>query len=83
MNIKFWLQESPDSSCGLTACNKRDPYASKADEPVMNASAVAQQPSAALCRWDLISLQENARLLREVADDIDAILRKAALINQS
>ncbi len=88
MNIKFWnhSQGIPDSCSEMrVSLSSGGAYASNAHKKssIMDPSAGAQQPSIALCHWDLISLQDNARMLRQIADDIDAILKKAAPIEQS
>ena len=37
----------------------------------------AEQPALQLSHWDMIALRDNARALRQIADDIDAIFTKA------
>ncbi len=63
---------------GLKFIDPENNSSASLDEQGNSQADPPEQPVLQLSHWDMIALRDNARTLRQIADDIDAIFNKAA-----
>ena len=84
MSIKFWnaSQAEPRRSQTLGSVSDVDEFSPNSNDRSPLQAAGTAQPVVSLCYWDLISLQENVRMVRQAVDGMDATLKKAIRVNR-